>query len=205
MTNYDEYRVTILYRHILHYFATRFPNMFSFNSPVRQLINTAAPLTCAHTQVSVNKHVWILPASLTLPQVHRCHQNHYDPFNSLAAGRCGYSFNSITFKLIIQNSSLDIHCKLLPDKCHKTKESSAVVQVMVGAMRQLVIAQANVDPGPVFCLLLGVGSDYAQPTTCQVTEVTCPVISWAQPELTPRKRQKTGPDLCLRGASLGHN
>ena len=131
MTNYDEYRVTNLYRHILHHFATRFPNMFSFNCPVRQLINTAAPLTCAHTQVSVNKHVWILPASLTLPQVHKCHQNHYDPFNSLAAGRCGYSFNSITFKLILQTSSLDIHCKLLPDKCHKIKESSAVVQVMV--------------------------------------------------------------------------
>ena len=29
---------------------------------------------------------------------------------------------------------------------------------------------------PVFCLLLGVSSDYAQPITSQVTEVTCPVI-----------------------------
>ena len=48
-------------------------------------------------------------------------------------------------------------------------------------------------PGPVFCLLLGVSSDYAQPITGQVTEVTCPVIGWAQPELTPSKRQKTGP------------
>ena len=47
--------------------------------------------------------------------------------------------------------------------------------------------------GPVFCLLLGVSSDYAQPITGQVTEVTCPVIGWAQPELTPSKRQKTGP------------
>ena len=48
-------------------------------------------------------------------------------------------------------------------------------------------------PGPVFCLLLGVSSDYAQPITVQVTEVTCPVIGRAQPELTPSKRQKTGP------------
>ena len=49
--------------------------------------------------------------------------------------------------------------------------------------------------GPVFCLLLGVSSDYAQPITGQATEVICPVIGWAQPELTPSKRQKTGPDL----------
>ena len=38
----------------------------------------------------------------------------------------------------------------------------------------------NHEPGPVFCLLLGVSSDYA--------EVTCPVIDWAQPELTRSKR-----------------
>ena len=49
--------------------------------------------------------------------------------------------------------------------------------------------------GPLFCLLLGVSSDYAHPITGQVTEVTCPVIGRAQPELTPSKRQKTGPDL----------
>ena len=42
----------------------------------------------------------------------------------------------------------------------------------------------DVWPEPVFCLLLGVSSDYAQPITAQVTEVTCPVIGWAQPELT---------------------
>ena len=48
-------------------------------------------------------------------------------------------------------------------------------------------------PGPVFCLLLGVSSDYTQPITGQVTEVTCPMIGWAQPELTPSKRQKRGP------------
>ena len=49
-------------------------------------------------------------------------------------------------------------------------------------------------PEPVFCLLLGVSSDYAQSVTGQVTEVTCPVIGRAQPELTPNKRQKTGPE-----------
>ena len=47
-------------------------------------------------------------------------------------------------------------------------------------------------PGPVFCLLLGVSSNYAQPITGQVTEVTCPVIGRAQAELTLSKRQKTG-------------
>ena len=39
----------------------------------------------------------------------------------------------------------------------------------------------------VFCLLW-VSSDCAQPITGQVTEVTCPVIGRAQPELTPSKR-----------------
>ena len=47
-------------------------------------------------------------------------------------------------------------------------------------------------PGPIVCLLLRVSSDYAQPITGQVTEVTCPVIGQAQPEFTPSKRQKTG-------------
>ena len=35
--------------------------------------------------------------------------------------------------------------------------------------------------GPVFCLSFGVSSDNAQPITGQVTEVTWPVIGWAQP------------------------
>ena len=51
---------------------------------------------------------------------------------------------------------------------------------------------------PVFCLLLGVSSDYAQPITGQVTEVTCPVIGQAQSELTPCKRQKTCPGGCTQ-------
>ena len=45
-------------------------------------------------------------------------------------------------------------------------------------------------PGPVFCLLLGVSSDYAQPITGQVTDVTCPVIGRAQPELTPSRPKR---------------
>ena len=51
------------------------------------------------------------------------------------------------------------------------------------------------SPGSIFCLLLGVSSDYAQPITGQVTEVACPVIGRAQPELTQSKRQKTGHGL----------
>ena len=47
--------------------------------------------------------------------------------------------------------------------------------------------------GPVFCLLLGVSSAYAQSITGQVTEVTCPVIGREQPEHTRSKRRKTGP------------
>ena len=39
---------------------------------------------------------------------------------------------------------------------------------------------------------LRVSSDYAQPITGQVTEVTCPVIGRTQSELTPSKRQKMG-------------
>ena len=48
-------------------------------------------------------------------------------------------------------------------------------------------------PWPVFCLLLGVSSDYAQPITGQVTEVTCPLLRRSQTELTPIQRQKTDP------------
>ena len=50
----------------------------------------------------------------------------------------------------------------------------------------------NIHPY-VFCLLFGVSSDYAQPIASQVTDVVCPVIGRTQPELTLRKRQKTGP------------
>ena len=47
--------------------------------------------------------------------------------------------------------------------------------------------------GPVFCLLLGLSSDYAQPITGRVTEITCPMIGQAQTELPLSKRQKTCP------------
>ena len=52
-------------------------------------------------------------------------------------------------------------------------------------------------PGPVFCPLLGVSSDYAQPITGQVTEVNCPMIGQVQPELTWSKREKMDPGLCV--------
>ena len=45
---------------------------------------------------------------------------------------------------------------------------------------------------PIFCLLLGLSSDNAQSITGQVTEVICPVIDLAQPELTPSKRDSSG-------------
>ena len=59
------------------------------------------------------------------------------------------------------------------------------------------VAEKYLSSGPVFCLLLRVSSDYAQPITGQVTEVACPVIGGAQPELTPSKRQETGPGQLL--------
>ena len=62
-----------------------------------------------------------------------------------------------------------------------------------GSLRADLYWQRN--PGPVFCLLLGVSSVYAQAITGQVTEVTYPVIGRAQPELTRNKKQKTGPFL----------
>ena len=62
---------------------------------------------------------------------------------------------------------------------------------------QTIMPISIMRPGPVLCLLLRVSSDYAKPITGQVTEVTCPVIGPAQPELTLSKRQKTGPGLSL--------
>ena len=56
--------------------------------------------------------------------------------------------------------------------------------------------------GPFSLSCSGVSSDYAQPITSQVTEVTCPVIGRAQPELTPSKRQKMGPDLQMSCGDL---
>ena len=72
--------------------------------------------------------------------------------------------------------------------------SSVILKQASG--HQVVISNPGTS-GPIFCLLLRVSSDYAQPITGQVTEVTCPVIGRAQPELTPSKRQKTGQIQCL--------
>ena len=46
--------------------------------------------------------------------------------------------------------------------------------------------------GP-FSVSLGISSDYSQPITGQVTEVTCPVIGQAQPELTHEQETGNGP------------
>ena len=58
--------------------------------------------------------------------------------------------------------------------------------------------------GPFLCLLLVVSSDYAQPITDQVTEITCPLIGRAQSERTPSKRQKMGPGAGRYIASYGN-
>ena len=49
--------------------------------------------------------------------------------------------------------------------------------------------------GPIFCLLPRVSSGCARPVRGKVTSVTCPVIGWAQIELVPCRRHKTGPEL----------
>ena len=56
----------------------------------------------------------------------------------------------------------------------------------------------------VFCLFLRVSSEYVQPITGQVTDVTCPVIGRAQPDLPPSKKQITGTDreLCAFSHTL---
>ena len=51
-----------------------------------------------------------------------------------------------------------------------------------------------ISSGPIFCLLLEVSSDDAQPITDQVIAVTWPVTGQAQPELTPSKTQNTCPE-----------
>ena len=57
--------------------------------------------------------------------------------NSLVPGRCGRNFNSILFKLIIQNSILGIHCEItFRWMSHNlTDEKSALVQVMAWCLQ----------------------------------------------------------------------
>ena len=61
-----------------------------------------------------------------------------------------------------------------------------------------------VTSGPVFWPLLWVRPDCAQPITGHVTEVTCPVIGQAQPEVTPTKRQKTDPGNSIKNVISEH-
>ena len=77
-------------------------------------------------------------------------------------------------------------------RCHLTNRGIHILKVRRFRGHLTVIMEFHIL-GPVFCLLLGVSSDYAEPITDQVTEVTCPVIGRAQPERTPSKGQKTAP------------
>ena len=88
---------------------------------------------------------------------------------------------------------------LVRDLSHKQFESSwsQSYKIHIPPMQMIMIRS-----GPVFCLLLGVSSNYAQPITGQVTEVTCPVIGRAQPELSPRKRQKRGQTTILNANEM---
>ena len=53
--------------------------------------------------------------------------------------------------------------------------------------------------------MLRVNSDYAQPITGQVTEVTCPVIGRAQPEITPARDRKQALASVLDGLNCLSN
>ena len=53
--------------------------------------------------------------------------------------------------------------------------------------------QCGIHPCMIWAISVASRIGYAQPITGQVTEVICPVIGQAQPELTPSKRRKTGP------------
>ena len=73
---------------------------------------------------------------------------------------------------------------------------NAVICFIISWTNFVLLQEAwhETSSGPIFCLLLRVSSDYAKLITGQVTEVTCLVIGRAQPELTPSKRQKMGPE-----------
>ena len=107
-----------------------------------------------------------------------------------------------------------VRCKDLPDsdrgdfRCRRAVDSSSYYWYKLHCMKKNVHAFSVPEfcifeyPGPVFCLLRTVNSDYAQSITVQVTEVTCPVICRAQPELTLSNRQNNGP-WCLRQKNQG--
>ena len=52
------------------------------------------------------------------------------------------------------------------------------------------VANGRQPSGPVFCLLLGVSSDYAQPITGKVAEVTSPAIGHAHSLSLPEQETK---------------
>ena len=108
--------------------------------------------------------------------------NHNHLWPVLVTGNCTFTNKSFVFQL-------KLHLDVFE---HIINGYSSLVPVMAWCPVDM-----ELSPGPVFCVLLGVNSDYAQPITGQVTEVTCPVIGRAQPELTPSKRQKTGPDQVM--------
>ena len=65
---------------------------------------------------------------------------------------------------------------------HYQKVSNVEIDLM--RFNQHAIPSHIAFPGPVFCLLLGVNSEYGQPITGQVTSVTCSVIDWAYSDFT---------------------
>ena len=73
---------------------------------------------------------------------------------------------------------------------HVTVHHAVKFQAKNCNLQRVRMVTSSLRPGPIFCVLLRVSSDYARPITGQVTEVTCPVIGRAQPELTPSKGQK---------------
>ena len=122
--------------------------------------------------------------------------------NELNFSRPDLSF--ITFFLIIL-TWWQTKCAIIWELATRTLQISAyhnIAQILcllknLRSIREVFVKLVLplITSGPTFCLLLGVISDYAQPIRGQVTEVTCPVISRAQLELAPSKRQKTGPEV----------
>ena len=121
----------------------------------------------------------------------RRHRGHYDVI-VMKGGRC-FSVSSNLSRLDNSPKRIGMRWLLKP-----SQGCDDILQlVRLDRIPQRICLYITREPGPVFYLLLRVSSDYAQPITGQVTEVTCPVIGWAQPELTPSKRQKMGPDHAL--------
>ena len=115
--------------------------------------------------------------------------------NTLTPGPNGGHFVIDTFKCIFVHERwyFDSNVTKICAWCPADNKSALVKSMNTFYLNQWFQCQWRIDAssGPVFCLLPRVSSDYAHPITGQVTEVTCPVIGRAQPELTPSNRQKT--------------